>query len=378
MFDYKSFADEMIKQARPLLPKYFKNEEKNFVCNTMNRYIEIAGKELAESYSFSSDAQLSICQVIAEWTFHKSVDLIEASFPNEYIDSILESIAYTIFEVAKQAYDKKYNKKELAEIIEYHVNKRFKYLLGELYSKNIIDKNLYIKTLNQSNIDKMRNDNKDHSSSYSIGQNDQKLLNDQVLLSYSKNLTYKYLIKAAHSLKNASMQSKDRREVLFHLKTGAEQIINSIQVCIKEYSIQQVERIITVAMEILFQRIVVMYKNNILYDIDLSIDCITYFANLIFYIETRGVNANDKAKDMFEYANLFSNQELRKYLLDNKLLTKEQTAKVFDKSYIVYLEKEIYKQKTFNYIKYLLIFCMSYFILKLIFQIFILPGLHNS
>ncbi|MBR3550185.1 MAG: hypothetical protein IKN90_08920, partial [Treponema sp.] len=50
----------------------------------------------------SAEQAIFITQIIAEWSFHKSIDLVHSGINKDYWDSIMQKIAFTIFEVAKQ------------------------------------------------------------------------------------------------------------------------------------------------------------------------------------------------------------------------------------------------------------------------------------
>ena len=60
--------------------------------------------EKAEEFKkLEFENQCFYIQVIAEWSFHKSIDLVHSGILPQYWDSIMQKIAFTIFEVAKQA-----------------------------------------------------------------------------------------------------------------------------------------------------------------------------------------------------------------------------------------------------------------------------------
>lgn len=117
----------------------------------------MAGKALAEDQNLPFDAETStyITQIIAEWSFHKSVDVIRSGIPRQHWDSIMQKIAYTIFEVAKQAFSQKMPNDQIIEIIEHHVNKTYVDAITELKNNGIIDEGLMEFAASQSNMNKM-------------------------------------------------------------------------------------------------------------------------------------------------------------------------------------------------------------------------------
>ncbi len=156
-FDYENFAQNLAAQAQDLVPAEFSPEEKEYVINTLGNFSMMAGKALAEDKSLPFDADTStyITQIIAEWSFHKSVDVIRSGIPRANWDGVMQKIAYTIFEVAKQAFSQKLPNDQIIEIIEHHVNKTYVDAITELKDKGIIDESLMEFAASQSNMNKM-------------------------------------------------------------------------------------------------------------------------------------------------------------------------------------------------------------------------------
>ena len=85
-FNYQEFAQNLTQQAVELVPKDFSDPEKQYVVNTLLNFSALAGEALyndTES-NFTADQAMMITQIIAEWAFHKSVDLIRSKLPQEY------------------------------------------------------------------------------------------------------------------------------------------------------------------------------------------------------------------------------------------------------------------------------------------------------
>lgn len=156
-FDYESFAQNLAAQAQDLVPAEFSPEEKEYVINTLGNFSMMAGKALAEDKNlpFDVDTSTYITQIIAEWSFHKSVDIIRSGIPRASWDGVMQKIAYTIFEVAKQAFSQKLPNEQIIEIIEHHVNKTYVDAITELKDKGIIDESLMEFAASQSNMNKM-------------------------------------------------------------------------------------------------------------------------------------------------------------------------------------------------------------------------------
>lgn len=156
-FDYKGFAQNLAQQALELIPADFNDNQKNYVANTLLNFAAVAGEALYNDteLGFNIDQAVMITQIIAEWSFHKSVDLIRSGIPPQYWDPIMQKIAYTIFEIAKNAFKQNLPQDQCLQIIEHHVKKTYLDSIAELKDKNLIDDTLLEQAAHQSNIDAM-------------------------------------------------------------------------------------------------------------------------------------------------------------------------------------------------------------------------------
>lgn len=154
-FDYKGFAQSMHEQAQQLVPPNFTPDQKEYIATTLLKFSMIAGEALDKDGEFNADQAVMITQIIAEWSFHKSVDLINSGIPRQYWDPIMQKIALTIFEVSKNAFRQNVPQEHALEAIEHHVRKTYVDAIEELKNRNLIDDELMEKAVSQSNIDAM-------------------------------------------------------------------------------------------------------------------------------------------------------------------------------------------------------------------------------
>jgi len=155
-FDYNAFAENLASQAAEMVPQDLSDNDKAYVVNTLKNSSLKAGKALYEDKAkmgFSAEQATIITQIIAEWSFHKSIDLIRSGIPMQYRDHILEKIAYTIFEIANQTFKQGLPENNILELIDHHVRKTYLDSITELKEKGIIDEGLMEKAASQSNID---------------------------------------------------------------------------------------------------------------------------------------------------------------------------------------------------------------------------------
>ncbi len=156
-FNYEEFAKNLTDQAKEIVPADFNDNQKQFVVNTLYNFSNMAGKALSEDKQsgFNADQAMMITQIIAEWSFHKSVDLIRSGIPQQFWDPIMQKIAYTIFEIAQQTFKQNLPQDQILQLIEHHVKKAYDESIKELKDRNLIDEALMEKAVKQSNIDTM-------------------------------------------------------------------------------------------------------------------------------------------------------------------------------------------------------------------------------
>ena len=156
-FNYQEFAQSLTEQAQGLVPQEFSDLEKQYVVNTLLSFSNLAGEALYndKESNFTADQAMMITQIIAEWSFHKSVDLIKSKIPQEFWDPVMQKIAFTIFEIAKQTFKQGLPQDQILQLIEHHVKKTYVEAITELKDKGYISEELMEVAANQSNIDNM-------------------------------------------------------------------------------------------------------------------------------------------------------------------------------------------------------------------------------
>jgi len=156
-FDYQNFSQVLASQASELLPDYFDEFQRNYVTTTISNFASLAGEALYNDTTINFDAEkaMLVTQIIAEWSFHKSVDLVKSGILSDYWDGIMQKIAFTIFEIAKQSLIQGIEIDQILQVVEYNVNTSYESALAELKTNGIIDESLYENAAHQSNIDVM-------------------------------------------------------------------------------------------------------------------------------------------------------------------------------------------------------------------------------
>ncbi len=156
-FLYKEFAEDLSGQAKAVVPQDLLPEDQEYVYKTVHNFCYIAGEALANDteHTYTVDQASIITQFIGEWSFHKTLDIIRGNIPKQYRDGIMQKIAFTIFEIAKQATFKGLPQEQMIGLVEHHVKKAYNDALADLMKRGILSQKQAQAAANQSNIDAM-------------------------------------------------------------------------------------------------------------------------------------------------------------------------------------------------------------------------------
>lgn len=156
-FKYKEFAEDLSGQAKAVVPNDLQPHDKEYVYNTVKNFCFIAGEALAndKEHTYTVDQASIITQFIGEWSFHKSLDIIRGNVPVQFRDGIMQKIAFTIFEIAKQATFKGLPQDQMIGLVEHHVKKAYNEALEELAKRGALTEQQAQQAASQSNIDEM-------------------------------------------------------------------------------------------------------------------------------------------------------------------------------------------------------------------------------
>lgn len=156
-FNYKDFANDLAGQASTVVPADLSEDDKKYVIGLIHHFCMLAGEALYNdtSIKLNADQASIITQFIGEWSFHKSIDLIKSGVPPQYRDGVLQKIAFTVFEIAKQAIVNNLPQPQMVQVVEHHVQKTYKAALEELQKRGLLNEEQAKRAESQSNIDDM-------------------------------------------------------------------------------------------------------------------------------------------------------------------------------------------------------------------------------
>ena len=156
-FDYNAPARRFRKEIPELMPQDMSEENQKYIIDKVVEFAIVAGKGISKDsdVDFDDEEMEFLTQLISEWTFHKTIDLIRSGIEEQYFDKILEKVAFCLYEIAKQSISQKMESERLLNLAERYVDKTFIQEINDLYNNGKISAACRDKALEESNIDKM-------------------------------------------------------------------------------------------------------------------------------------------------------------------------------------------------------------------------------
>lgn len=164
-FDYKGFAVDLAKQAQEVLmqpassaaPSSLTDTDKKNIVETVKKFCFMAGEALSNDaqLKFNAEQASLVTQFIGEWTFHKSIDLINGKIPPQNREAVLQIIAANIFNTAKLAIIKNMPQDALINLVEDKVKQVYAEELQKLVKKGVLSQQQYDVAVNASNLNDM-------------------------------------------------------------------------------------------------------------------------------------------------------------------------------------------------------------------------------
>lgn len=188
-FNHTDFAKNLATQASELIPKDLSEIDKKFIVDIVYKFCLMSGDALNKDNTINLNANQAclISQFIGEWSFHKSIDLIRGGVDINLREPILQKIAFTIFEIAKQAVLKNMPQEQIIPLVEHHVKKSFEEAINDLVKKEVLPPDSLQKILGQSNIDAMARAQVQDENPH-VAMSDAKILKLASLAFFIKNL----------------------------------------------------------------------------------------------------------------------------------------------------------------------------------------------
>ncbi len=158
---YTDFIDGLIEQVSPLLPADVNELQKNYLIKNMKKSAMLLAGSMQDDEEFKRldfDAQCFYIQVLAEWSFHKEIDLFRSGIPAKYWKVVMQKIWFTTWEVMYACVKNDAPESVVLSLVERFVNRTYNDAVDELREQQIIDDTVEEKAKEQSNIALMANE----------------------------------------------------------------------------------------------------------------------------------------------------------------------------------------------------------------------------
>lgn len=139
-FNYQEFAQSIAQQAAEAMPAEITEQYKQFLTQVIYDFAMKAGEALVheENSLLTAENVQTIIQFIAEWSFHKGIELMNSEIPPEHWLRILQTVAGGIFESGKNALIGGLDDQTVATTIQGEVISHYTHALNLLKSEGAI------------------------------------------------------------------------------------------------------------------------------------------------------------------------------------------------------------------------------------------------
>lgn len=155
---YENFIEELVSQISPLLPDDVNELQKNYLITNVRKSATMLAESMPDNDEFSKlkfEEKCFYIQVMAEWSFHKEIDLFRSGIPAKYWKVVMQKIWYTMWEVMYACVKNEAPVSSALVIIERYVNRTYNDAVEDLKSQNLIDETIEEQAKEQSNLKKM-------------------------------------------------------------------------------------------------------------------------------------------------------------------------------------------------------------------------------
>ena len=155
---YADYIDALTSQVGDMLPDDVNKLQQDYLINNIKHSALLLASSLQSDDLFKSldfEQHMTLIQIMAEWSFHKEIDLFRSGISPKYWKIVMQKIWYTMWEVMYACVKSKANENILLNLIERYVNRTYNEAIEELKETNLIDEITEEKAKKQSNIEIM-------------------------------------------------------------------------------------------------------------------------------------------------------------------------------------------------------------------------------
>ena len=152
---YIDFIENLIGQIQPLLPKDVNKLQEDYLVSNIRKSEMLMASGIQDDEEFSRidfEQQCFYIQIMAEWSFHKEIDLFRSGIPAKYWKVVMQKIWYAMWEVMYACVKNEAPETVVLSLVERFVNRTYRDAVEELKENEIIDEKTEEKAKEQSNI----------------------------------------------------------------------------------------------------------------------------------------------------------------------------------------------------------------------------------
>lgn len=155
---YVDYIENLIAQVNGLLPEDVNKLQQDYLINNLRHSAMLLASSIQDEDVFqrlNNDSQLSLIQILMEWSFHKEIDLFRSGISPKYWKIVMQKIWYTIWEVMYACAKSDADVDVIINLVERYVNITYNEAIEELKQFDVIDEDTEKQAKCQSNIDIM-------------------------------------------------------------------------------------------------------------------------------------------------------------------------------------------------------------------------------
>lgn len=152
---YSNYIEELIEQMIPVLPSDINELQKDYLIMNIRKASVKMALSIEDNKEFDRinfENQCFYIQVMAEWSFHKEIDLFRSGIPVKYWKIVMQKIWYAMWEVMFACVKDEAPEGVVLSLVERFVNRTYYEAVEDLKASNIIDEITEIQAKEQSNI----------------------------------------------------------------------------------------------------------------------------------------------------------------------------------------------------------------------------------
>lgn len=152
---YIDFIENLIGQIQPLLPKDVNKLQEDYLVSNIRKSAMLMASGIQDDEEFRRidfEQQCFYIQIMAEWSFHKEIDLFRSGIPAKYWKVVMQKIWYAMWEVMYACVKNEAPETVVLSLVERFVNRTYRDAVEELKENEIIDEKTEEKAKEQSNI----------------------------------------------------------------------------------------------------------------------------------------------------------------------------------------------------------------------------------